>query len=173
MTERWKIIPGFNDRYEVSDLGRVRAVAAMKRFVHWITGKEGRRLTPEKILSSQVQNSGYELVHLCINGKRKACTVHRLVAQAFCDGFTETAEVNHKDGVKLNNLASNLEWVTRSGNHYHAVAHRLNKQALPMVDPKTGVKYDSISQAAKLARHSHRYIRANFLYLDDLTADLA
>lgn len=172
MTEEWKIIPGFNDRYEVSNLGRVRAVAAMKRFVHWISGQEGFRLTPEKILSSQVQNSGYELVHLCLGDKRKACTVHRLVAAAFCEGFSETAEVNHKDGIKLNNTASNLEWVTRGENSYHAVAHRLNKQAVPVVDPTTGAKYDSIAQAAKLAHHSHRYIRANFIRLDDMTEGL-
>jgi len=172
MTERWKIIPGYNDRYEISDLGRVRAVAAMKRFVHWISGKEGKRLTPEKILATQVQNSGYELVHLCTGDKRKACTVHRLVAAAFCEGFFDAADVNHKDGVKTNNVASNLEWCSRSANHYHAVEHRLKKDAIPVVDPTTGVKYDSIAQAAKLARHSHRYIRANFHYLDDLTADL-
>lgn len=172
MTEEWKTIPGFNDRYEVSNLGRVRAVAAMKRFVHWITGKEGFRLTPEKILASQVQNSGYELVHLCINGGRKACTVHRLVAAAFCEGFFEGADVNHKDGQKLNNEASNLEWCSRSHNNYHAVAKRLKKDAVPMVDPSTGIKYDSIAQAAKLAHHSHRYVRANFIPLDDLTEGL-
>lgn len=172
MTERWKIIPGFNDRYEVSDLARVRAVAALKRWVHWVSGKEGMRLTPEKILSTQVQNCGYEIVHLCIDGKRKACTVHRLVAAAFCEGFFADADVNHKDGVKTNNIATNLEWGTRLYNILHAVEMRLNKQAIPVIDPKTGIKYDSIAQAAKKAKHNARYIREYFTKLDDLTADL-
>ena len=173
MTEEiWKPIPGLGDKYEVSNLGRVKTNPYLARFVHWRTGAECFRQTKEKIVAQQKQNAGYMLVHLWHEDKRKACTVHRLVAAAFCDGFFEAADVNHKDGVKTNNVALNLEWISRSANHYHAVRKRLNKQAIPVVDPKTGIKYDSISQAAALVGRNHHSIRRHFLKLDDITADL-
>lgn len=171
MTEEiWKPIPGYGDKYEVSNLGRVKTKSFLARFIHWRTGKECFRQTKEKFVAQQKQNAGYMLVHLWHDDKRKACTVHRLVAGAFCEGFFEAADVNHKDGVKTNNVAWNLEWRTRSDNHYHAVEHRLNKQAIPVVDPRTGVKYDSIAQAAKKAKHNARFIRKYFSRLDDLVA---
>lgn len=172
MTEIWKAIPGLGDKYEVSSHGRVRTLPYLARFVHWRTGAECFRQTKVKILAQQVQNAGYPLVHLWHEDKRTALTVHRLVAAAFCPGFFEAADVNHKDGVKTNNHADNLEWVTRSENHYHAVKHRLRKTAVPMVDLSTGIKYDSIAQAAKAIGRDHHYVSAHFVKLDDLTADL-
>lgn len=47
--------------------------------------------------------------------------IHRLVAHAFCEGFSEIRNtVNHIDGNKFNNKASNLEWVSQSENNKHA-----------------------------------------------------
>lgn len=53
--------------------------------------------------------------------------VHRLVAEAFTDARDET--VNHKDGNKLNNRFSNLEWVSYSENNSHAFRIGLKKNA--------------------------------------------
>lgn len=55
-------------------------------------------------------------------GGRSVC-VHTLVAAAFLGPKPEAMEVNHKDGVKANNCADNLEYVTRSENMKHC--HRL------------------------------------------------
>ena len=55
--------------------------------------------------------------------------VHQLVAVKYIertglnpDGtpIVGKYQVNHKDGIKTNNILSNLEWVTRSENIYHA-----------------------------------------------------
>lgn len=98
--ERWLPVVGFDGRYTVSDLGRVR-------------GEKG-------LLAQNRQNAGYVIVHLYLSGKRVVRTVHRLVAAAFVDGYFDGAHVNHRDGDRTHNAASNLEWVTRSGNMQHA-----------------------------------------------------
>ena len=72
-------------------------------------------------MSQSCSSDGY----LCVtlrddNGKRKGFKVHRLVAELFCKNFLDKPEVNHKDGIKINNHYSNLEWVTHSENIQHA-----------------------------------------------------
>ena len=160
--ENWKPIIGYVGRYEISDLGRIKAVSFMQRYL-LRNGVEAYRCTREKISSTQSINSGYLIVHLNLNSKRKACLVHRLVAAAFCEGEFFGREVNHKNGVKLDNCAANLEWVTRTANHLHAVALGLNKQAIPVTDPSTGRMFNSITQAAKGTGKAHRTIKATFI----------
>lgn len=153
MPEIWKPTPGFEDRYEVSNLGRVRSVAFLQRYL-LRNGKEAYRQTPAKIIAQQVTNSGYALVHLHRNGERKARTVHSLVAVAFLPGSDRT--INHINGDKLDNRLVNLEWASYSDNHRHAVATGLNRQAVRVRNPATGQIYPSISQAAKDCHVSHR-----------------
>ena len=88
----------------------------------------------QKFLKSRAQNSGYQLVHLCLDGDRKGVTVHRLVAQAFVPNPGNKQEVNHKDGDKSNNHASNLEWSTHSENLSHAHKHRLHRSGAKLTD---------------------------------------
>ena len=52
--------------------------------------------------------------------KKKAYTVHRLVASMFIENHSAYKDVNHKDGNKKNNNVSNLEWCTRSQNIKHS-----------------------------------------------------
>ena len=117
--EQWKDIPGFEGRYQVSDLGRIKSLPFMQRYL-LRNGEEAYRRTSERILAQQPNNRGYLLVHLHCDNKRIAYTVHGLVARAFVPGSADT--INHKDGVKTNCAASNLEWATWSENHKHAWA---------------------------------------------------
>lgn len=153
MQEVWKDIKGFEGRYQVSNLGRVRSLPFMQRYL-LRTGVEAFRQTAEKVLSQQPINSGYNIVHLYLGGVRKAMTVHTLVAAAFIEGSGEV--VNHIDGNKQNNAASNLAWCSYRENLLHAVATGLHPQAIKVRHPETGTVYDSISQAAKQARVAHR-----------------
>lgn len=57
-----------------------------------------------------------------INIQRREYRVHRLVADAFLPPDPSRPIVNHIDGNKLNNAASNLERVTASENTQHAIA---------------------------------------------------
>ena len=143
--EIWKDVPGFEGRYQVSNLGRVKSLSFMQRYL-LRNGAEAYRRTAERIVSQQKINSGYLIVHLHLDNARKAVTVHRLVAEAFLPAPAGET-VNHIDGVKTNNVASNLEWSSYTDNHLHAVDLQLNTQAIPVVSPFTGRRYPSISQA--------------------------
>ena len=101
-TEIWHKCEVPYTRYEVSNQGRVR------------NAHTGRVLRPH------IQTSGYPQVVLYYKGQTKELLVHNLVATAFVEGWREGLQVNHKNGIKSDNRAENLEWVTASENHQHA-----------------------------------------------------
>lgn len=94
--------------------------------------------------------SGRGYLTICI-GHDKTVPVHRLVAQTFVLNPYNKPYVNHKDGDKTNNNASNLEWVTASENEHHAYANGLKHphhkgRKIRIVD--TGEIFDSIAGCA-------------------------
>ena len=99
--EEWRRCQAPLVRYEVSSLGRVR---------------HARRKQP---LVLKERKNGYLKFNADIKGKPKSFEVHRQVALSFCEGWREGLQVNHKDGNKHNNRATNLEWVTASENIRH------------------------------------------------------
>ena len=59
---------------------------------------------------------GYSKVELSAAGKIKTMSVHRLVATAFVANPHNLPVVHHKDEVKTNNMANNLEWTSHETN---------------------------------------------------------
>lgn len=109
--EIWKDIEGFNG-YQVSNLGQVRNLGGQKTKY-----RNSYRTNTAKTLNPWMGTHGYLFVMMPGQLKR---SVHRLVAKAFCDGYFEGAQVNHKNGIRDDSRAANLEWVTASGNELHA-----------------------------------------------------
>lgn len=102
-TENWATLDA-NPAYEVSDCGRIR---------------HGSR-----IIAGSLHQDGY--IYVTISGRQ--IPVHRLVAQMFLSNPEQKPEINHKDGNKQNNQASNLEWMTSSENQKHAVEQGLQSR---------------------------------------------
>lgn len=103
MTNSWKDIEGYEGLYKVSSKGKVMSTSRIKPI----------------ILKTNPQN-GYDLVYLTKRYVRNSQYLHRVVAKAFIPNPENKPQVNHKDGNKRNNKASNLEWMTISENITHA-----------------------------------------------------
>lgn len=108
LTEIWRPVVGFESWYSVSNLGRVRRDAPGPRT------KCGFVLRP-------IANCSYVGVRLYFgDGDYKHCKIHQLVALTFIGPRPVRHEVNHKNGVKKDNRATNLEWVLHQENMLHA-----------------------------------------------------
>lgn len=129
ISETWVPVVGFEELYEVSDLGRVRSV---ERDLLLPCGET--RHYKSKVLRGGKDSKGYLTGHLTDGKKKRAFRFHRVAAEAFIPNPLGLPQVNHIDGNKENNAISNLEWVTDAQNKAHAVANGLT----PLFDKDTG-----------------------------------
>lgn len=157
MQEIWKDIKGYKDLYQVSNLGRVKSLERYK-------DNHGKlQKVNEKIKVARKDKQGYELLDLYKDNKPKTVRVHRLVAEAFIENINSKETVNHIDGNKSNNAASNLEWVSYKEQNIHFYKNNLKSKenidkaikAMTKVQSKkvkclnNGIIYDSASEAAR------------------------
>nr|WP_279218384.1 NUMOD4 motif-containing HNH endonuclease [Rhodococcus erythropolis] len=103
-TERWLAVVGWEDKYEVSELGRVRRTTPGGKY------PAGHVLTPLRV------RGGYVRVELNRDNKRQAFYIHRLVLNAFVGPRSEGQEALHGNTRRDDNRLSNLRWGTRAEN---------------------------------------------------------
>ena len=93
------------------------------------------------------KDTGYYIVTLCNDsGHRIGESVHRLIALAFLPNPENKPQVNHIDGVKINNSVDNLEWCTVSENAIHA----WNTGLKPLVLSTRSTDNDTIHTICKM-----------------------
>ena len=116
---------------------------------YYLISEDGKvyNLKTKRYLKGHLENTGYISVNLNINNKKKNYALHRLVAQTFLENPDNLPIVNHKDGNKLNNDISNLEWCTYSENTKHAYENGLEKKCL-------GEKH-----------HAHKLTKENVIFI--------
>ncbi len=107
--ELWRPIPGYEQKYHISDRGRIMIVRYKGSPVSKI-----KKLGPDK--------DGYPRTTLYANGY-KNYRVHRLVLLAFIGACPSGAEAAHLDGDPNNNALSNLAYISHRENIHHRIGH--------------------------------------------------
>lgn len=122
--ERWLPVPGWEERYAVSDHGRVMSLG------RWEVTRTGVRFpVRQRILSGNVVPDGHVRVGLTKNRVVTHAWVHRLVLMAFVGPCPEGMVTCHNDGDPANNHLTNLRWDTVSENARDVVRHGINPWA--------------------------------------------
>lgn len=137
MEEIWKDIKGYELRYEVSNLGRVRR----KERVISVIGNHGPMQVHYKphISSPYKERKGYMRLWLVNNnGKRCQKMIHVLVAEAFIPNPDNRPFVDHLNTIRDDNRAENLRWVTSKENANNVSTKKHYSKA------KTGVSIPSL-----------------------------
>lgn len=91
--EIWKPIEGYEDKYQVSNFGKVKRISG-------------------KLFKGSIDKSGYLYATLRRNKIRKSFSIHRLVAKAFIPNPNNYPLVMHLDDDPTNNHYKNLQWGT-------------------------------------------------------------
>lgn len=162
--EIWKDIAGFEGEYQVSNLGRIRSLPRVRP--HRCGGSRvvaGQILKPWNVKNKQYDGEdgkGYYLaVTLAFHQKDTKKLVHRLVAGAFIPNPLNKPYVNHKNGIRNDNVVSNLEWSTEKENAVHASVNnliskgsrrycaRLTKSRIPFIRRRIAVGHSLVKIA--------------------------
>lgn len=125
MTEVWKPINNFIGYYEISNLGRIRSLSR-----NIVTSDNRCLYYKGKILSPTIDSHGYYSIGLYKNNIEHRKKIHKLVAEAFLEDYSKSLCVNHIDGIKTNNIVSNLEMCTYGENNLHAFRLGLKKPTI-------------------------------------------
>lgn len=111
-SEIWKDVVGFEERYEVSNLGRLRSKdMTIHKSDGKIEHKKGRyiKLTPDK--------RGYVHHVFCSSqGVKKRMSIHRVVAMSFIDNPENKPHIDHINRIRFDNRVENLRWCTLKEN---------------------------------------------------------
>lgn len=156
--EIWKDIKGYEGWYQVSNQGRVRS---LDRTVYFKDGKRSRTYKG-KILRYKYYH-GYQMVNLLRNKEINTVYVHKLVINAFIPKVDGKTWTNHKNGIKSDNRAENLEWCTPSENSIHA-----NKNGLCKNNVQGLIAYSDTLKKQVIALKDNKVIK-----ISDCSRDMA
>lgn len=133
----------FEEYYEINTNGDIRSFDRRVKMFGGFT-----RVMKGRIRRTYISN-GYVKIDLTVEGKVYRTSLHRLVALQFIPNPENKSEVNHKDGNKLNNHVSNLEWVTTRENELHA--YKTGLKGTGEKHPNTFFKDEDIIAIRQLA----------------------
>lgn len=108
--EEWRPVVGWEDRYAVSNFGRVQSLPHVRR------NGNGLARHPARVLKARVSGRGkYLEVRLEVGGRNQMRSPHRLVLESFV-GPGDGLQAMHLNGDKFDNRLANLAWGTAAEN---------------------------------------------------------
>lgn len=125
--EEWRPIVGYEGRYEVSNLGRVKSL-----------------LRGIILRATRHHSNGY--LYVGVSKTNTKTTIHSLVAAAFTGERPEGLVIRHLNGEQLDNRAENLTYGTTSENRFDSVRHGTHYSARKVGCGKPGHpdEFDSV-----------------------------
>ena len=169
MNEIWRDIPGYEEKYQISNFGRVRSLK-------WHRGNKLHILKLSRYGKGYKEGKGYARVALTKNGVTTRYNVARLEWEVFYGPIPEGMQINHINECTLDNRLENLNlmspkennnWGTRIERAASAASKRLtNRKDLsrPVIHyDKNGnllKRYGSVIEAERQTGHSQTTIRS-------------
>jgi len=179
--EEWRPVVGWEQWYEVSDLGRARSVDRVVTYSNGVS-----RETKGQLLKVKTNRGGNVYVTLCKDGVCKCIRLDQLVAQAFVQRDEDDELVYHLNEDKGDCRATNLTWVplgvdiydylnlscadVPSGEEWRPVVgwealYEISdlgqlRSVTKRVTGKNGVDYTVSGRLLSLSTHGDRYIYA-------------
>ena len=125
-----------------------------------------KNINTGKLYKGIKDRKGYLRLDISINGKRQYFYIHRAVAETFIPNPKNKPYVNHINGIKTDNRAKNLEWVTSKENTQHAVriglinAQTQGGKKCVQLDLKGNIlkTFNCVSEAARYIKKSNSHI---------------
>lgn len=109
--EEFKLMPGYEDYYVVSNMGYILSTRT------------------DTILTPTIKDKGYFYLKIIGKDNAKTCSIHQIIASTFLEKPThrngKKLIIDHINGIRTDNRAENLRWVTISENGKNA--HKNNK----------------------------------------------
>lgn len=157
--EVWKSIKGYEDLYEISNYGRVKSLARLRKSKNGSLYK-----SKEKILKPQTLTKGYLGVRLYKDNKGETLKIHRLVYETFIGQIPKGYDVNHIDEDKTNNCVWNLNLMTKEENNAYGtrnkrIIEKCGKQVIQYtLEGQFVAEYPSIREAERQTGIKHQNI---------------
>ncbi len=149
MTEIWRDIKGYENKYQISTLGRLKSVKN------------------DLIMRPMVATNGYLIACLWKDNRQRKFTIHKLVANTFIPNPNNLMEINHIDEDKTNNRVDNLEWCTHLYNmNYGSIRIKIgnaNRGKTPSEETKRKLSLDTSQRRWINDGKNNKYINVNEL----------
>lgn len=174
--EIWKDIPDLIGKYQVSNFGRVKSIR------HKVANAGRGRWIEEKLVNFSFHNGYFSFVRnvdTSLGKKPKCFKVHIEVAKAFIPNPQNKPQVDHINGIKTDNIVTNLRWVTgrensnnpntlwKLQNGRHPNKGKSLRKGLPhnrkVYCITTNITFDTVKDACKYANRSFQHFRKNLL----------